>query len=230
MLRGGWRQWLGQQHRSRSPPPREAFRNSALWSEKAKLWLESYAWGAMSAANIMRNAQADVADGGSDPLLKRMAKVGHNLQNSERAIGQVLPESQTVATEQVADSNIEIISPPHKMMAWLWDTNPRAFKIHLGASEGGVQDWWQKLHNSAAGRELWALHPWLRGRSPEDLRWHLPLVLHDDAGHVSHSNSAYVRSWHSIMGKGREFESRFLIASGMKSASALEDFYLGPKP
>ena len=40
-----------------------------------------------------------------------------------------------------------------------------------------------------------AAHPWLRDRTPSDLKWHVPLMLFDDAGPTS-------QSWFSVASDG----------------------------
>ena len=93
----------------------------------------------------------------------------------------------------------------------------------MGAKPGGVQGFWENFKSSAAGKRMWRLHPWLQGREPSDLRWHLPLMLFDDAGPVSNISSTFVRCWYSVLGIGSDRETRYLCATGLKEASATED-------
>ena len=66
------------------------------------------------------------------------------------------------------------------------------------------------------GQHFWDLHPWLKGRTPNDLRHHLPLMIFDDAGPVSKKGSAFVRVFYSILGSGAEMMTRFLIGTAIK--------------
>jgi len=188
-------------------------------SEQLKTWLTSWSWGGHSASDVVRNAQAFVRDGHRDPTIERIARSGSHLGNAERALRAIVPLDETCNVTHVAESSVEYLLLPHEMFGWIQATSPRLFRIHLGAKEGGVQTWWENLRSSQSGRDFWDRHPWLAGRTPADLRYHVPLVAHEDAGPVSHHNSAVVRSWYSICGVGGEVESRFLVSSRLKSPS-----------
>ena len=110
----------------------------------------------------------------------------------------------------------EWIVLPHEMMGWLQDTNPAKFEKCLGGKPSGIANWWAELQAQPKGRELWAAHPWLRGRRPKDLSRHLPLMVFDDAGPVSNVSSSFIRCWYSLLGGGSEKETRFLINTGIK--------------
>ena len=69
------------------------------------------------------------------------------------------------------------------------------------------------------GQAFWDAHPWLRGTTPVDHKWHLPLVLFDDAGPFSNTKSTYARQFYSLLGTGSEKESRILIATGVVNKS-----------
>ena len=48
------------------------------------------------------------------------------------------------------------------------------------------------------------------------LKWHLPLMLFDDAGPTSQTSSTFVRCLYSLLGVGSEGETRFLVATSLK--------------
>ena len=106
-------------------------------------------------------------------------------------------------------------SGPFRLSLWVQEHHPRRFKLHFGASDNGVQDFWYGLKSSPSGSLLWEQHPWLRGRTPEDLDHHLPVCLFDDAGPVSNSQSSYVRQLYSILGKGADRETHILLSTGL---------------
>ena len=217
----GFRQRLQNETRSRSPPPLSGHGEAPLPASLAN-WLSSWAWGHSSAADVVRNAQSAVLDGGSiatDPRVVRLAKCGRHLGNAERVVEGILPDMGLCAPVDVEDSTIHSVLQPHLVIPWLHSNNPDRFKIHLGGDETQVQQFWESFLERSACSEFRALHPWLRGRSPSDLRRHLPLMSFDDTGPVSAVHSSYARSWYSVIGKGAERETRFLVCAGLKDGS-----------
>ena len=104
----------------------------------------------------------------------------------------------------VPESSVEWVLLPHETLAWLQTACPRMFSIHAGAKEGGVQDWWEGLRSSQSGKELWSLHPWLQRRTPQDLKFHVALMMFDDAGSISNISSNYVWVFYSLLGVGSD--------------------------
>ena len=114
-------------------------------------------------------------------------------QNAERAVRSILPYDDMPDLTPVPNSSTEYVLLPQEHFNWLHANNPRLFRHRLGAARGGVQDFWEKLLATPDGPELWARNPFLNGRTPADLRWCVPLVVHDDAGPISKNMSAYSR-------------------------------------
>jgi hypothetical protein len=186
-------------------------------SEQLRSWLMSWAWSGQSAAEVVRSAQAFVADGHRDPLIEELARASGNVANAERAVRRVLPTTGP-ETIEVGGGDVTLMVPLATMFRWVRDNHPEHFRSHFGASQACVRRFWEQLAGTPDGADFWAKHPFLRGRAPADLSHHVPLVMHDDAGPVSKHNSAFVRSFHSILGVGRELEARFLICTFMKRA------------
>ena len=185
-----------------------------------KGWVQKWAWGKFSAADVARSADDYVEEHGrrgTDKNILRLARTCSNLQNAERVVESIVLADDMVAPVAVPDSLVEVIMPPYDFFHWLLRANPLRFKTHLGAKPEGLQDWWTTLKSSAKGEELWAAHPWLQHRCPADLKWHVPLMVFDDAGPVSHTNSTFCRCFYSVLGMGSEKETRFLIGTGLKS-------------
>jgi len=178
----------------------------------------AWAWNGQSAAEVVRNAQAFVADGLRDPLIEQLARAGGNIANAERAVRRVVPTGEGPATSDVGSGDVTLMIEPATMFRWVRDNHPDHFRSHFGADRAGVLRFWEQLASTPEGLDFWAKHPFLRGRTPASLSKHVPLVMHDDAGPVSKNNSAFVRSFHSILGVGRELEARFLICTFMKQA------------
>ena len=202
--------------RSRSPPRQPRV------SEQLRHWLYDWAWGRCSAAAVIRHAQAFVRDGHEDEAIHALARSAGSEQNAERALRRLAPSEDGPPIVDIGLGDIPLVLPPATLFRWLAVEHPREFQVHLGAAPGGVAGWWAELLGMPEGPDFFSKHPWLRGRSPADLARHVPLVLHDDAGPISKRSSAYVRSFHSVLGVGAERESRFLVCSYLKGAG-LED-------
>ena len=189
-------------------------------------WITNWAWGNCSASEVVRSAQAYVEDHGTrgiDNDVLRLSKTSTNMQNAERVLESILPSDGLIAPVDVPDSSISLVLPPYDLFHWLRTKNAHRFEVHMGGKPGGVQSFWESFKSSAAGKRMWRLHPWLRGREPSDLRWHLPLMLFDDAGPVSNISSTFVRCWYSVLGIGSDRETRYLCATGLKEGNATED-------
>lgn len=229
----GWRQRAQGSHagggspaRSRTPAPL----SSTPLPPLLRRWLFEYAWGDKSAVSVSADAGAYVEGTERrrvDPRILRLAQTRSHGQRSRQVIDSILPMDGVLQTLRVPDSAVEHVLLPRTSFDWLQDNHPRRFEVHFGAKEGGVSDWWASLASSTQGQELWQMHPWLRGRTPEDLQYHVPVCVFDDAGPVSNSQSAYVRQWFSILGQGSDRETHLLLATGL-AGTELEDKSWGP--
>ena len=191
-------------------------------SNQMKSWINKWAWGKISAADIVQEARAFAKDGQKDVFVSRLLKGTGSISNAERVVGTLI-STGLVSSTHVPDSSVEEIILPSDMFAWIEATNPRLFNVRLGAKSSGVQEWWEQLRASPQGKEFWEGHPWLKRRTPAELRYHLPLVMHEDAGPISHVHSAYIRSWSSILCCGKEIDTRLVICTYLKDALKNDD-------
>ena len=170
---------------------------------------------------MVRDAYASSLDHQNDRLDKRIQRLANtrpNLQNAERVMESILPVKGMMEPHHVPESSVEWVLLPHETLAWLQTAYPRMFSIHAGAKEGGVQDWWEGLRSSPSGQELWGLHPWLQRRTFQYLKFHVSLMLFDDAGPISNTSSSYVCVFYSLLGVGSDKQTRFLMATGLTGA------------
>ena len=77
----------------------------------------------------------------------------------------------------------------------LLNSKPQMFRRVLGADTARVEQFWTNLQSSAEGRRVCQLHPFVKGKSPADLRFTLPFTLHEDAGPYSKGHSTNLLSW-----------------------------------
>lgn len=203
--------------RSRSPPESHTALPAQL-----RAWLGGWARGTKTASEVVRDAQAAAQDSRPrdlDPRIVRLARSHNNLGNAERLVEQLAQGAMLPPVPcQVPDSLVEWVLSPYDLFHWMRTTNARLFREHLGARPGRVEEWWARFLQRPACAAFWAAHPWLRTKSPADLKRHLPLMMFDDAGPVSKHASTYARMWYSLLGTGGDREARFLINTGLKNA------------
>jgi len=221
----GFRQRINAEHadRSRSPLQAKSSDGDPAMGAQLRNWLTSWAWGKSSAAGVVENACAYLDEHGRkgvDERIVKLARTRQNPQNAERIVEQLLPLGDMCKPMRVDDSVIECVLPPYDFFHWLRVANPYKFRIHLGAKPGGLEHWWSRFLERPAAREYWSLHPWLMGKKPKDLAFHVPLMLFDDAGPISKHQSTFARVWYSLLGVGAEKETRFLMATGLKTDRA----------
>ena len=139
-----------------------------------------------------------------------------NLGNAERVLESIVVDRGLPQPVALDDSLVERILSPFDMFHWLRTSSPRRFAAHMGAKPEGLEAWWAAFLERPACQEFRELHPWLRNKTPSDLKRHVPCLLFDDAGPVSATSSTFVRVFYSLVGNGSERETRYLIATGLK--------------
>ena len=207
------------------PPSRPRSPHRGGTPSMLRRWLMEWAWGSKSASSVSADARAYCEDQGR-------RNVDHNIQLLDRARGNgsraqlilenVLPMGGVLEPDRLESSAVEWVLQPHVVLEWLQQHCAAKFRVHFGAEEEGVLSFWTKLRLTTSGQNFWQLHPWLRDRTPEDLRFHLPVCVFDDAGPISNSQSSYVRQWYSILGTGADRETRMLLCIGLTS-TGMED-------
>jgi len=188
--------------------------------QQFRYWMSQWAWGGLSAASVVHSAEAFQRDGHRDAHVDRLLSScsSRTIQNADRALQRLLPVSQCKSTE-VPNSKVKEVILPADWLKWVSSTTKHKFVQKMGAEEGGLESWWQSLKDTKDGAELWSSHTHLRTKTPADLKYHLPVVLHEDAVPISKHQSAYVRSWSSILGMGKETDTKYMICSYLKAVS-----------
>ena len=212
--------------RSRSPAP-------VGLPPLVRSWLSDWAWGKKSAIGIVNDASAYCEthrNSRTDARIKRLAATKSNPQNAERVVESIVPVDTAFQPHEIKDSSVQWVLLPDVTFDWLQTNYPRQFQIHMGAARGGVQEFWEKLRGTPSGRAMWDLHPWLRGKSPGDLRYHVPLAMFDDDGPISNLSSAYVRQFYSVLGTGSDKETRYLLSTGISGSPLPDESWLALMP
>ena len=89
-------------------------------------------------------------------------------------------------------------------------------RTSLGCDTQACLRFWSGLKSSGLGRILFREHGLLRGSTPEQLARTIPLVIHEDAGPFSKSQSVSVLNYSSITGRGAEFDIKFVVSTFIK--------------
>ena len=156
-------------------------------------WLLGWAWGRHSAIDIIRSAEAFKRDGHKDEFVDRLLKAAPTGKNAERAAQSILP-ANTCPVHRVTERIVEELILPMDMLNWVRQANPLKFMLRFGAEEVGLEWRRQGLLSTPAGRDFWAQRPYLRRRTPQVLRYSVPLALHEDAVPIWIYQCACVRS------------------------------------
>ena len=218
----GWRQraQAPERFRSRSPPERDVLFGIP---RSVLAWLKNWGWGKADAASIARLAHVYVEDHDRrhiHPIILRLASCCSHIKNAHRVVASIVPSlALPPAPIHIADSFMSSVCLPSELLRWLRETNARRFEQHLGATPGGIQSFWEKFLERPACSEFWLTHPWLKGRSAADLRYHLPFAIFDDGVPVSEHASAYCRLFYCLLGHGIEKETRFLMGTAFSTGN-----------
>ena len=74
-----------------------------------------------------------------------------------------------------------------------------------GADPDKVAAFWRALFATEQGNKLRQVHPVLRQKTWEQLRYTIPALLHEDAGPFAKPKSANRISWPALLGTGKDF-------------------------
>lgn len=193
-------------------------------SSLARLLLEKWGTGLMSAPLVQELAMAAVNDGSLHDDLVALSKLGSSGLYPGKCHGELL--SKLVTNPLAASlcrctmyykfhkkitSSSQHMLLPHELFATLHSDYPDVFRQQiLGGDPGNVERFWHCMKN----------HPGLRGnpicKRPDWNRKYVPLGLHGDGVTISGvgrswSNSIDAYSWNSLLGRGATSITNFLI-------------------
>ena len=151
-----------------------------------------------------------------DEHIKRLASCNsdNKIGNAERMVKSIAPLDHFPPTQSWEGSVNDGILP-HHAFHWLRSMNGPKFAVHFGA-RGDVTWFWDAIRSTPQGRDMWDSNPFLRFKTPTDLRKHLPLMIFDDAGVTGKGKSAFCRTWYSLLGSGSDRETRVIMATAHK--------------
>ena len=84
------------------------------------------------------------------------------------------------------------------------------FKMHIGGGREACKDFWRGFLSSPEGLEYASIHPYLRGKTLEELADVYPMRMHEDSGPFTKSSKGVnVLSWSSLLARGNEKETKY---------------------
>ena len=181
--------------------------------------LQEWSDGIQSAAQLQTHMGRALRDGISDPLSQRLGAMGQG-QDAHRGLLGILGELglMDLISEIPGDSSWTHWIKPSTWLSHICKTYPRAFRVHFGCEEESLLQFWTGFMQSEERREWASQHPCLKDKTPHQLRHCVPCSLHQDAGPVAKNLSADCLSFCSLVGRGPERVTKFLVASEIKRA------------
>ena len=213
--RGGWR--MQQEAERYRTPPRTTRCRSAL--SHLRCWGE----GKFSAVDLHGFMADMLSDGLDHPAIRRLAAINaggerHCLENLLKLLGKTTDICKLLS-EVRGGGLMSWCIKPTVFFAHLLRSAPDKFLMHMvGGNVNRIEQFWQGLFDSPHGVELRDLHPHLRGKTPADLKYTIPLRLHEDAGPFSKGGSVNIISWSSLLAKGKELAGKIVFGNYIKTA------------
>ena len=221
-FRGGWRQRFNQQ----SLRTRERFGAPYTKIRSAEGHLLDWGEGTSTATKLqlhMYRFNADLVDLGVKPpaISTRLAKIGDGRVNGHCQHNLLKLMGSTCGFDEMinsSDGEITDVLLPSALIRMYYTSNRDQFVKSFGADENKLLAFWTGLFSSASGKQLKQETPFLRHKTPEQLKRTIPLTLHQDAAPFTKRRGADCLTWGALCGVGSDSETRWLAASYIKLA------------
>ena len=222
--RGGFRQQLaegGDGDAASASISRLAGKQMLRWSD-----------GMLSAAGLQDLCLDELKDGGGHPTMAwRMGGLRAN-QNAQADLLKLITE-ETAALDHIRDmpapgNFVRNILLPSDVVRMLHRFYPQEIRIRLGGDPARLREFWRQFRADLGGRDMMGQHPFLRGLSLPELAYVIPVMLHEDAGPISKSQSATIVSWSSLLASGSEKVSHYPIATFTRPKHKFDRELLSP--
>ena len=214
-----------QQARVRSRSPAPTHRVTPCFG--AESLIKDWATGNCSAPRLQKHCLAFTKSSRPvSPAIKRLSETSGSATNDNKRHANLLSLIATCGYDEllkdVPDHSLvsEQVLPSSIFRLLHGRSRDLAFKQRLGAYPDEVEDFWCRLFASSEGEDLRSSHPFLVGKTPRQLRHCLPLVIHEDAGPYSKQWGTNIHCWSSLLGRGSELETKFVISSHISLSQA----------
>ena len=200
-------------------------------SNLAKMLVDNWAWGTMSAPLVQAIALAACQDGLENEEVKKLSKVGGqgkypgnmhrdlvNLSGKPQLSSAISPYFLKLKVSKVVSRDMAVdFLLPHKLFSCICHNLPSAFQTSLlGGTATRIQQFWteMKAHPIVLAR------PQLARR--KDLHQVIPIGIHGDGvsymqAHTAGGKTLEVLSWASLLAQGPTKMSSFLMLLIVKS-------------
>ena len=186
-------------------------------------WLSSY--------RLCQHMKHAVEDGATCRLVKAIGKIA-NVQNPYRwcnqGMAKLIASFSILATiTPIANSCWTHYIKPTNLIRMIHENYPREFRLRFGADVIKLRAFWNMFFCSPVRRAWATTHTYLTGKGPSDLERTIPIVVHQDAGPISKTQSADVISFSSMLSDGPEKITKFLIATCIHTPSNDVQIWVG---
>ena len=218
--RGGWRQ-------QRAAAAHQ--RNLRVRSKLAERQLAKWCDGHITTPNLVGTMRDGIEDGLVQPILYRLGCCLSASKSKCRFASRKTPRLREVMAalqdESISKfliplecSDIQVFLKPSMLMQYELSNFPSKFKVHFGANRERLVQFWTGLFSSPIGREVGALNPITKDKTPEELSDCIPIVLHEDAGPYAKGHSMNIINFSALLAKGTQAATKFIIATHIKTS------------
>ena len=194
---GGWRDQLAAKRRKRGdvdPHVKPCY--------SANSFLREWAEGNLSAPSVKRHCREMVKDGCDWPAIVRLSQIGGSGIDDRHAHEKLTEllcrqcDLDAFLSPAPGKAAVSEVLKPTSMFNIIKELGGEdAFKLRLGANPVEVEAFWSSSFASTYGEELQQLHPDFNGKTPHELRFSIPLIMHENAGPYGAALSCNLVSW-----------------------------------
>ena len=218
--RGGWRQRAATAASAKS---------SRIRSKLAERQLGKWCDGHSTTPNLVQVCRDGIEDGLTQPILYRLgclvsksSRFRVSMSKRTPRLREVMAVLQNESISKfiiaVPGSEIKCFLKPSMVMQYILSNYPHKFKVNFGANRARLAEFWEGLLSSPFGRELGSLNPMVSGKTLQELSNCIPICLHEDAGPYAKGHSMNIINFSSLLARGPQESTKFIIASHIKTA------------
>ena len=149
------------------------------------------------------------------PMLFRLSNLGKGTEASD-LVSIMCNCGFGTLVSPIDGGNITHMIRPSVLLRWLHDRYPEKFRMHIGADDERVSEFWNGYMASPTGAARVRTHPLLGRLQIRDIHKMVPLTVHEDAGPYSKKLGCLSFTFSSLLSTGPEKVTQCPIASCIK--------------